>query len=55
MGVTGWGGGSNDRGVGTVSAGDALDITYEVLSLLEVDPSLGTETENELLLIFAGI
>lgn len=55
LSVTWGGGGSDDCGVSTKSTGDALDVCNEVLGLFEVDPSLGTKTENELLLLFAGI
>jgi hypothetical protein len=41
--------------VSTESTSDALDIANEVLGLLEVDPSLSTEAEDEVLLIGAGI
>jgi hypothetical protein len=47
--------GGDNGGVSTESAGDAFDVRNKVLSLLEVNPSLGTEAENELLLIFPGV
>ena len=55
LGVTRGGGSSDDCGVSTESTGNALDVAHEVLSLFEVDPSLGTETKGELLLIIAGV
>jgi len=55
LGVTRGASSSDDCGVSTQSTGDALYVANEVLSLLEVYPSLGAEAENKLLLIFAGI
>ena len=39
----------------TKSTSDTLDIANEVLGFLEVDPSLSTEAEDEVLLISTGI
>jgi hypothetical protein len=55
LGVTRGACGSNDGGMSTESAGDSFYVRNEVLSLFEVYPSLGTEAENQVLLIFAGI
>lgn len=55
LAVTRGGGSSDDCRVSTESTGDALDVAHEVLSFLEVDPSLGAEAEGELLLIIASI
>ena len=55
LGITRGAGGSDDGGVSAESAGDTLDVPNEVLSLLEVDPSLGTKAEDEVLLLVAGI
>ena len=53
--VAGWTRRGDDRGVGAESASDALDVCNEVLCFLEVYPSLGTEAEAEILLVFPGI
>ena len=55
LGITGGACRSNNGGMSTESTGDALDIPNEIFSLFKVYPSLGTEAENQVLLILAGI
>jgi hypothetical protein len=46
LGVTGGVGGSDDGGVGTEPASDALDVRNKALSLFKIYPSLCAEAEN---------
>lgn len=55
LNVTGRARGGNDGGMSTESASDALDVSNQVLSLFEVYPILGTEAENQVLLVLARI
>ena len=55
LGVTRGACGGDNRGVSTQPTCDTLDDRNEVLSFFKIYPSLSTEAENKVFLIFSGI